>query len=311
MNERKKITYIDFERMFGSIPVEVSGRVRSLLEKINTSYREAQPAEVAEYILNVLKLMQAPEIKRSVKENFSAWEKGWGEQLKSALSGNLSAQKLKPKYFRPSKFLRYNKRLISIENPNLEYDLFTAARYILMAKYLSEYDDIYELGCGSCQNLLVFSKLFPSKRLHGLDWSSASVKITKLLNKSVNKNIDGQVFDMMKASPNIKLKPKAAIFTIHSLEQLGENHKKLLSFILAAKPEIVVHYEPIVEFYDQENLLDYMAFVYSQKRNYLSGFWPVLCKLREQNKIKILAAYRPHLGGVIHEASVLVWKALK
>jgi hypothetical protein len=115
---------------------------------------------------------------------------------------------------------------------------------------------------------------------------------------------------MLNPSPDIILKPNSAVITIHSLEQLGQSYDKLLSFIMAAKPRIVVNYEPILEFYDEDNLLDYLALLYSSKRNYLSGYLTALRELEKQNKIEILQAYRPYLGGIIHEASLIVWRPL-
>ncbi|MCX5667168.1 MAG: hypothetical protein NTY34_02515, partial [Candidatus Omnitrophica bacterium] len=90
--------------------------------------------------------------------------------------------------------------------------------------------------------------------------------------------------------------------------QLGSRHEKLLSFIMKAKPQIVLHYEPILEFYDQDNLLDYLAYMYSRKRNYLTGFWSALGKLEKEGRAKIMTACRPFIGGVIHEASLIVWR---
>jgi len=305
---KQKITVDDFLRMFDCHRDELPEQFLSGLKRVDTSYHEANLVEFEEYILNVLQRINSPDIVRTKEENLEAFEKGWGENLESIISGKISMESLKPKYFRGSKFFRYNNTLIVTDNLNLEYDLFTLARYLLFTRYLSSSQDIYEFGCGSCQNLLILSGMFPSKKLYGLDWTNASAKIAELLSKSQNRNIEGIVFDMMNPSSDIALKPHSAVFTIHSLEQLGKEHEKLLSFIMAAKPDIVFHYEPILEFYDQDNLLDYLAILYSQKRNYLSGFWTALCQLREQNRIEILKSRRPYLGGVIHEASLIVWR---
>lgn len=276
---KKKISLDDFFRMFDFKPDELPEQFSSRLNQINTEYREANREEFEEYVLHVLKLINSPGITRNTQENLEAWEKGWNENLESIVSGEILSESVKPKYFYKSKFLRYNKRLIVVDNSDLEYDLFTMARLLIFTKYLSSSNDIYEFGCGSCQNLLMLSEMFPSKRLYGLDWANASGKIAKMLAKSKNLNIEGIVFDMMNPSPNVILKPHSAVFTIHALEQIGKQHEKLLSFIIAARPSVVLHYEPIVEFYDQDNLLDYLAIFYSQKRNYLSGFWTALCDL--------------------------------
>lgn len=310
MVEKQRITGDDFLRMFDCHLDELPEQLLSGLNQVDTEYREANLAELEEYVLCVLNLINLPDTTRTKEENLEAFEKGWGENLESIISGKISLENLKPKYFRGSKFLRYSKKLIITDNLDLEYDLFTLARYLIFNKYLSRVEDIYEFGCGSCQNLFMLSEMFPSKRLYGLDWANASTRIAGLLSESQNRKIAGIVFDMMNPCPDIVLKPHSAVFTIHALEQLGKEHEELLSFILAAKPDIVFHYEPIVEFYDQDNLLDYLAVLYSQKRKYLSGFWPVLCKLQEQNKIEILESRRPYLGGVIHEASLIVWRPL-
>jgi hypothetical protein len=310
MVEKQRIAGDDFLRMFDCHLDELPEQLLSGLSHINTEYREANLVDFEEYVLYVLRLINLPDITRTKEENLEAFEKGWGENLESISPGNISLESLKPKYFRGSKFLRYSKKLIITDNLDLEYDLFTLARYLIFNKYLSKAEDIYEFGCGSCQNLLMLSEIFPSKRLYGLDWTNASTRIAGLLSESQNRNIAGIVFDMMAPSPDIVLKPHSAVFTVHALEQLGREYEKLLSFIMTAKPDIVFHYEPIVEFYDHDNLLDYLAVLYSQKRNYLSGFWTALCKLQEQNRIEILESRRPYLGGVIHEASLIAWRPL-
>jgi SAM-dependent methyltransferase len=215
---------------------------------------------------------------------------------------------LKPGYFRGSKFLRYNKKLIVCDNTNIEYDLFIAARKIIFSQYLNGYNRIYELGCGSCQNIFMLAEMFPFARIIGLDWVEPSVAIASLLAKNLNRDITGKIFDMMNPPTDMKIDAGSAIVTIHALEQLDNNFDKLLSYIISAKPGIVIHYEPVLEFYDQDNLLDYLAFSYSRKRKYLCGFWPVLHKLQGDGKIEIIAARRPYLGGVIHEASLIVWR---
>ena len=96
---------------------------------------------------------------------------------------------LKPKYFRPSKFLRFEKDLIAMTNPDLEYDLFTLIRLHLFSSVLSPYDAVYEFGCGTCQNLVMVSEMYPEKFLYGLDWASSSAKIARTLHDRFGKNI--------------------------------------------------------------------------------------------------------------------------
>ena len=163
MVEKQKIAGDDFLRMFDCHLDELPEQFLSGLNRVDTEYREANLVEFEEYVLNVLKRINPPDITRTKEENLEAFEKGWEENLESIIPGNISLESLKPKYFRGSKFLRYNNTLIVTDNLDLEYDLFTLARY------LSSSEDIYEFGCRSCQNLLMLSEIFPSKRLYGLD----------------------------------------------------------------------------------------------------------------------------------------------
>jgi len=296
--------------MFGCRNEELPDGFSIKLDKINTFYWDPKSEELEEYILDVLKKISLPQITRTEEENLKAFENGWRENSELIKANGITINNLKPKYFRQSKFLRYAKKLIVSKNLNLEYELFTLARLVIFKKYLSGFETIYELGAGSCQNLLMLSELYPNKELYGLDWTNVTTEIADYIASSLGRNIKGYLFDMMEPPANISLKPGSAVFSIHSLEQIGNQHEKLLSFILNSSAGIVVHYEPILELYDENNLLDKLALIYSDKRNYLNGYLNKLRDLERQNKIEIIEARRPHLGGVIHEASLVVWRPI-
>jgi hypothetical protein len=310
MSSKRKITSKEFCSLFGLRDPRNAKECAQYLKGVNTVHHQARQEELREYFLFVLKRINEPFILRSRRQNLSAFEKGWGENLRLLESGKLPGIALKPKYFKPSKFLRYKGELVVSSNLNLEYELFTAARNLLFKNYLAPYHNIYELGCGSSQNLLLLSEIFPEKELWGLDWARSSVRIIEFLAKKFNKNIKGRVFDMARPKTGLAFKPGSALFTVHSLEQLGGDFEKLVSTIISAKPAMVMHYEPIQEFYKANDWLDQLALAYSGKRNYLNGFYTYLLKLEKSGKIKIIAAKRPFLGGVIHEASLIIWKPI-
>ncbi len=298
----------DFCRLFGRPQNEFDDFLQQRLSGINTRYLEANLEEFQEYTLQLLKRIYEPGFARTRDENLDAFEQGWRENLVLANSGEFSPEALKPKYFRPSKFLRYNGKLVVVENRDLEYDLFTITRYLLFRKYLADVDHYYELGCGSCQNLYLLSEMYPGKSYHGLDWAPAARDIADYIGRVTNRRFEGHLFDMTDPSSGFGVKPRSAILTIHALEQLGDRHEKFLSFLIRSKPEIVVQYEPILEFYDPGNLLDYLALLYSKKRNYLKDYYAALLERQARGEISIIEARRPYIGGVVHESSVIVWK---
>ena len=311
---KKKITTEDFLRMFNCRQDELPEQFVTKFRNVDTTYSEANLDEYKEFFLNTLKYIDSVNA-RNETETYRAFEKGWNENLK-LFSDTGSLEDLIPKYVKPSKFLRFNQELIVTENPRLEYELFTLARYIIFSKYLKSFDNIYEFGCGSCQNLYLLSQMYHSKQIYGMDWSESSVKIANKLGQQLNMkgylfDMKGYLFDMMRPQKSFKLQQDSAVFTVGALELLGTDFDKFLSFLVRSKPGVVLHYEPIREFYDPECLLDYLAIMHDSKRNYLSGYLTRLKELQDQNKIEIIESRRTYLGGPHHEAtSIIAWKPL-
>lgn len=300
----------DFVRMFGIMEHEFPPGFLDLLSRTDTSWRSPTQAEIEEYILDLLKKISGRFQPRSVQENREAFEAGWQENLDEVLAQGPTAGSLKPKYFRNTRCLRYAGSLVISDNHNLEYDLFVLARHIIFWKYLRDFPKVYEFGCGSCANLLMLSELFPDKELMGLDWVQPSVNIAEQLAQRDSRRIQGALFDLLDPPEDFMLGPGSAAITIHALEQLGERFVPWVEFVLRVKPALVVNYEPVVELYDEDNLWDYLAVLYSKKRGYLNGYLTALRRLEEEGRIEILEQRRPYLGGVLHESSLLVWRPI-
>lgn len=287
----------------------LSAGTKQKFSSINTRYKESTKQESEEYILRILMQMDLPFVRRSRDENLRVWEKGWEENLEE-FQANPSESSLKPKYFRPSKFFRYNKNIIIPENSNIEYDLFGVIRLYLFERYFRDFDAIYELGCGSCQNVYALAKLFPEKIIHGLDWTRSSARIAESICINSSTKVRGTVFDLMNPSEDLQIDSNSIVFSIHSLEQLGTNYGNLISFLMKKMPRLVFHYEPITELFDESNIYDYLAREYCSRRNYLSGYLNTLRKLAEAGKIELLEEHRPGIGGIYHDSSFILWRPL-
>lgn len=311
MNDASVITFEQIAKQFDITINPADEQFFRTLMTNDMKYREANDVEMAEYKAQVHERMKDPRSVRTKDENLAAFEKGWQENLDALRTQGPSAEVLKPRYFRQNKFLRFNNGLIISENLNLEYDLFVVCRSLIFKQFLGSYHTIYELGCGSGQNLFALSQMYPEKEIVGLDWASTSVEIAMHLAKTLNRKISGLQFDMFHPAGSLKFKPHSAVFSIHALEQLGGDFTDLLEFLLKEPVDLVVNYEPILDFYDGRNALDKLALNYSRKRGYLNGYWEALQRLRQQNKIEILKACRPLIGGVIHESSLLAWRPVK
>jgi hypothetical protein len=300
----------DFSRMFRMDPSDLPERVVHLIGEYDLHYRPSQMKDLEEYVLNFLKLDENSKLSRTGEENRLAFERGWSENLDKLRQSHPGDYQLalKPGYFRGNRFFRYNNQLVVTDNHQLEYELFVIARLCIFHGWLAGARVICEFGCGTCANLLLLSEAMPEATLIGLDWAKASRHIASQLRENLSKPISGHVFNMLDPNHTLDIPEGAAMLSIHAFEQLGTRFDAVLDFIMSKRPSIVVQYEPVLEFYDRESLLDMLALRYCRKRGYLEGYYTKLRSLEEKGIIRILGAWRPYLGGVLHESSLIIWR---
>lgn len=306
-----RLTLGDFAKSFGTIIEDIHDNCKDLISKTDFSYKHLNRAERDKIILDIMKIIDSESLIASGKERKSQWEKGWSESLQEFLDSGLSADSLIPKYMRTHMPVRLNQNYILPYEPNFEHYYSQVFRLWIFGKYLASVDSIYDFGCGTGYNLLLLSKLFPEKTLHGLDWTEASTKIVRLLAKKYKSNIDAMQFDFYSPNMNMKISKNSAILTFASLEQVGGNFDAFLQFILSNSPEIVINVECLRELYDESNLVDFLALKYHNKRNYLDGYLTRLRQLEIDGVIRIDKIQRTNFGNLYHEAySFVVWRPL-
>ncbi len=229
------------------------------------------------------------------------WENGWNENL-GAFKLSHDVNDLTPKYYHPGRILRYKNKFIKTEDPQFEANFLKVFRQYIFS-YLSDYNPIYEFGCGTAFNLVALAEMYPDKLLHGIDWASSSVQIINEINKVKGLHITPYLFDMFNPS-DLKLLTGSAVFTWGALEQLGTKFEPFLEYLLRHKI-FVINIEPLVELLDHDNPLDYFSKNYMQRRGYLRGY---LTKLWYKN-IEIIETQRLHFGNMNYEGwSFVIWR---
>lgn len=309
MGAERTITATDLSKQLRCTDPSVVCGFDKMLKDVNTLYQAATASDIERYHAEIIQRMSISGAKRNKDENYNVWENGWSQNLE-AIKENFHEECLKPKYFKHSKYFRFNRSIILPENQNLEHDLFSIMRNYLFRKYFRGFDVAYELGCGSCQNVYALSKIYPEMKIIASDWTEASRQIAAIVNQNVSAEIIGRQFDMLDPPPDFDIEPNSIVFTIHALEQLNTGYENLVQYLLDKKPALVLNCEPIVEFYDETNIYDYLALQYSHARGYLSGYLSCLRDYEKAGRLKIEEQYRPYIGGVYHEASLVVWKPL-
>jgi hypothetical protein len=121
--------------------------------------------------------------------------------------------------------------------------------------------------------------------------------------------IEGHRFNMLTAAGDCgPLGTDSAVLTVHALEQLGIGWRPFLDSLLARRPRLFVHIEPLLELYDRSKPLDDLAHRYHLKRRYLEGFVPAIETLAANGEAKVVSLRRTAFAGLYQEAySVLVW----
>ena len=299
----------DFAELFGTSAGDIPDECRELIERYDFRYRILSGEEREQEFLQVVNRIDSGEFSLAGRSGKARWDKGWSENLETFVAGGHDLSALAPKYFRAGQSLRLHQQYIIPEAPEFESKWYDVFRLWLFKTYLHDVDAIYEFGCGSGFNLGVLAALYPEKELHGLDWAEASKDIVDEMRTAHGWNTWGHVFDFFSPDRALKLADNSAVVTIGALEQTGGEYEAFLRYVLDSSPSLVLHVEPIVEWYDPHNLVDYAAIRFHKKRRYWEGYPDRLKELEKEGAIEILKMKRSFFGSLCIEGfSQLIWK---
>jgi hypothetical protein len=237
------------------------------------------------------------------------WNNGWLENLvKYRSDGEIAS--LNPRYYGKYPYIRYDSKLWRAGSCNTELNSVRMLMHYIYERFLSGSRDIVELGCGTGHHLYQLASIDPYKQFYGLDWSKSSQDIIDLYSaRNSHIKILGKNIDFFSPPSDASYIPEnAAIYTFAALEQIGDKHDNIIDFMLASRPAIVVHLEPVEELLDQDQILEYLSVKYFHKRNYLQGFLSSLHRRQENGDLKILHETKTGLGSLFIEGySLIVW----
>jgi hypothetical protein len=301
----------EFARLFGITPGELPVACRKLIAGRDFRYRVPEGEERDAILLNVCKRIDSGNLSLAGAEGKARWDRGWSENLAEFGQSKWDLGKLVPRYIRPGDPLRLDRRYIVPVDPAFELHWYEVFRTWLFQSTLAPFESIHEFGCGSGFNVAALAQMFPDKAIHGLDWAAASAATCDKLAEVFGWKTKGHLFDFFAPDAGVKLGPGSAVLTIGALEQTHTNFEPFLQYLLAARPELCVHVEPICEWYDEGRLEDYLAIRFHQVRNYWRGFPERLRALEKEGRVEILKAKRSDFGSLFIEGySQLIWRPL-
>ena len=239
------------------------------------------------------------------------WQDDWFSVLQNLQTNDDNVKSIiRPKWFRKSAFVNIQNCLSLTETPYVDWEYQLITRQMLFYTHLKDIDNICEFGSGSGTNFYLINKILQDKNFILSDISVTSLKIIQELKRKLNRNNLTYSNIDIEQDIDLQLPDNTAVITTSVLEQIGDNYKNFIKFILKEKPQIVINVEPIVELLDSKNGFDNVMNLYCEKRKYLTGYLTELEKLEKQKKIKIIMKKRTMVSGTFIENSVLIWKVL-
>jgi hypothetical protein len=243
----------------------------------------------------------------------AVWERGWSELAERMRGTEITFESLRPQYFHDDVPCRLFGDLVMPATADFEYWVGLGVRWLAFEQLLTGRQRIVEFGCGTGINLLLLSRLLPDAQLLGCDWARASQRILGEMARQTGNRIEGHRFNMLVADgwDGAAIDARTAVLTVHALEQLSTGWRPFLDYLLARRPGLCLHLEPLLELYDAQQPLDALASRYHRKRRYLEGFLPAIEALAAEGRAEILARRRTSFGGLYHESySILAWQPL-
>lgn len=301
-----KVSVEDVEKNIG---FSIDPRIQNKIISTALKYSFLNEQELKKYITEFRATISS-ELKKSGKHRINDWESGWKENLLN-FKKNKKLDSLIPKYHIKSNISRLNGKVIKTKSPKHDFLINSFFMDSILFKYIENYERVFEFGCGTGYHLFRLNENFPSKQYIGLDWAKLSQEIIQFASNCLGtNNIKGKNFDYYKPDPSINIKD-SLVFTVASLEQVGDQHSLFINYILNNKPALVINFEPITELLNKNILLDDLTIQYIEKRNYLKNYLTSLISLEKMGKVKILEARRLNYGSQFIEGhSLIIWKPL-
>jgi len=301
-----KVTLDDMSVCFG-VP-NFDKKFIDLFNKYDWEYEQLDLKQQMSEVLKQLQSIRVDKQKIGSPPRQETWNIGWNENLQEFLH-NGSKKSLAPKYIRPGQIVRFRNGFIKPRCDFFEFNFFTLLQHFVFKKYLYKYDNIYEFGCGSGINIFTLHEIFPNKKLYGCDFVQSSVDIVDAIHNKLKANVEGVLFDMSNPSYNFKILSGSCVMTVGSIEQIPNNFRKFIDYLVHNKVELCCHIEPCIELYDENNIVDMTAILFHEKRGYTVGLLPYLIDLEKEGKISIINKKRTLAGSLRMEGyNLIVWK---
>jgi hypothetical protein len=280
----------------------------------NLCFRRPDSGERDDILKSVIEKIDADTQIVGSPERVNVWEEGWLESLTSYRQKRdvpRIEDTLIPKFIRPNQAIRLNGDYAIPLVENFESRMVVAIREIVFKHYFAEVSEFHEFGAGTGHNLLAFCRRFPGIQAYGSDFVGSSVQLIREISTDFRLKLFASLFDMVRPDESYTIGVNAGVFTFGSIEQLAGSFHRFIEFLIARKPAICVHIEPVIELYDPTKLYDWLAVKFQSKRGYTSGLFPFLEQLDLERRIQLIQVKRIGFGSLMMEGyNLIAWRPI-
>ncbi len=299
----------DFAEAFGTSVEDVREKCGELISSLDFTYATIVGNQRDSLILKILKRIHEDTQIIGANNRTEVWEQGWKENLDLFVSNQNDLDQLTPKFIRHGAPIRYKKAYVQPIHPKFELNYVQVFRQWLFKTYFGTVSHVYEFGCGTGFNLVALGQLFPNTQLVGSDFVQSSVDLVNKIGQTHKFNLSSRFFDMISPDQEFKLERGSGVFTIGSIEQLASQFDSFIQYLRKQPISICFHVEPMIELYEDGNLVDYLAIRFQSKRGYTQNLVPYLKDLHEKGEIELLKIKRFYFGSLFMEGyNLVVWK---
>ena len=165
----------------------------------------------------------------------------------------------------------------------------TAEQILIFRKFISEKDEIVEIGCGLGHRLFSLAVNGFKNKLVGYDISENGILACRNINEHFKCDIKFDIFDLLSEESFINIEGRT-VFSHHVLEQLKYDTEKILYKLLKGAPKQVIHFEPVVEL-NKWNLEGLASTLYAYARDYQNNLLKTLKRLERRHLLEITDVY--------------------
>jgi hypothetical protein len=216
-------------------------------------------------------------------------------------------------HFQSHLLFHLKENLYYTENSVQLWDYFYSILLKVLAPYLSENDTLVELGCGWGRNLFYAIDMKLCKNAIGGEYTAEGRKLGQLISRQFDLPVEIKPFDYYDPSNDfMKQLWGNVVFSHNSIEQISILPEETIQSIIRNKPKVVIHFEPVYEYRNNDTVLHYLWKKFTEINDYNRNLLTVLKKLEKKGKLKILLQDIHAFGlNAFNPGSFIVWEPTK